>query len=73
MHRWGEEVEILEEELRRLIRAFVAMDRIWCSISQSEQAPGRAAFAARKAQEYSYLASDARIRYARLGLLPTLV
>jgi hypothetical protein len=35
MMRWVEEVEILEEEFRRLIRALEKMSSVWKSISES--------------------------------------
>lgn len=66
--RWQEELELLEEELRRLIRGFTKLGDAWRSIHSLEEAAGRKAFAACKANEFMNLAQDVRVRYIRLGL-----
>lgn len=66
--RWQEELELLEEELRRLIRAFTNLEGAWRDVHSLEEAAGRKAFAAFKANEFKDLAQDVRVRYIRLGL-----
>lgn len=53
--RYKEEVELLEEELRRLIRGFAKLRDVWATLSAQELAkasPSRSAFAARKQKLY---------------------
>jgi hypothetical protein len=39
MERWVEEVELLEEDFRRLVRGCQTMDRVWTSLSNSTVSP----------------------------------
>lgn len=66
--RWKEEEELLEEELRRLIRGFTFMARVWGDIRGSETQGGRVAFASRQSFIYSSMAKNARSFHDRLRL-----
>ena len=52
MERWQEEMELLEEELRRLVDGFSMLSSLWGDICTSEY-EGRKAFAAQKSSEYT--------------------
>lgn len=69
--RYKEEVELLEEELRRLIRGFARLRDIWGTLSAQELAkasPSRSAFAARKQKLYVLAYQKARAIAVDMGL-----
>lgn len=69
--RWREEVNLLEEELKRLVRGFSAMAKAWSQLSEDAVLggkPGRAAFAAGKEISYKIACFDAWLIHERLGL-----
>lgn len=69
--RWREEVDLLEEELKRLVRGFSAMAKAWSQLSEDAVLggkPGRAAFAAGKEISYKIACFDAWLIHERLGL-----
>ena len=51
MERWREEVELLEEELLRLVDGYSMLSGLWGDVCAGEQG-GRKAFAARKGSDY---------------------
>ena len=83
MMRWVEEVELLEEEFRRLIRGLEKMASIWESLSSLPSAelkhrptvtlssnatlPGYSAYAARKAAMYREMTEKERDRFKNAG------
>jgi hypothetical protein len=83
MMRWVEEVELLEEEFRRLIRGLEKMVLIWESLSSLPSAklkhrptmtlsssatlPGYSAYAARKAAMYREMTEKERNRFKKVG------
>jgi hypothetical protein len=82
MMRWVEEVEILEEDFRRLIRAAECMAAFWGSVTQSTETlgfwnseevgkgstnTGYIVYAQHKADMYRQMASNARARFASVG------
>jgi hypothetical protein len=83
MMRWVEEVELLEEEFRRLIRGLEKMATIWESLSSLPSAelkhrptvaissnatlPGYSAYAARKAAMYREMTEKERDRFKNAG------
>lgn len=82
MMRWVEEVELLEEEFRRLIRGLEKMASIWDSLSSTPSTelkhrptvsapstvlPGYSAYAARKAGTYWQMAENERRRFKEAG------
>lgn len=66
--RWQEEVELVEEELRRLIRSFISMGRVWAAVHSTEKSDASASFAARKNKEYVTMALSAMERLVKLGV-----
>lgn len=69
--RWREEVDILEEEIKRLVRGFSAMAKAWRQLSKDavlDGKPGRAAFAAGKEISYKIACFDAWLIHKSLGL-----
>jgi hypothetical protein len=83
MMRWVEEVELLEEEFRRLIRGLEKMASIWESLSSLPSAelkhrptvtlssnatlPGYSAYAARKAAMYREMTKKECDRFKNAG------
>ena len=76
MQRWIEEVEIIEEEFRRLIRACDQMDIVWSALVDSaskvyvadgKALPGFKPYALQKASMYRRMASDAREIFLKAG------
>lgn len=69
--RYLEEVELLEEELRRLIRGFGMVRDVWEKLSLrhgNENRPSFAAFAARKRKLYSIACEGARAVAKDIGI-----
>lgn len=69
--RWCEEGELLEEELRRLSRAFNYLVCAWSTCAKDEvnsRKPGRIAFAMSKANQYSSLAKDCEAKMNRFDV-----
>ena len=56
--RWQEDVEILEEELKRIQRGFTAYSDLWTQVA-SQESEGKAAYAYRKAAMYRVMAANA--------------
>lgn len=67
-NRWQEEIELVDEELRRLIRSFISMGRAWSMVHRAEKSVANASYAARKNKEYVTLASSAIESLKRLGV-----
>jgi hypothetical protein len=63
MERWIEEVEIVEEEFRRLVRSCDTMSRTWISLAAASTKVGYAAYARQKADMFHKMAEDARNRF----------
>lgn len=68
MEHWKEEMELLEEELQRLIISFSSFSKLWDNIHKGEILPGCIAFAARMSQEYLALEKRAHDHHKKLGL-----
>lgn len=69
--RYKEEIELLEEELRRLIRGFKRLGEIWSAISVRELNKGqhfRSAFAARKQKTYLAACLNAQLVASKMGV-----
>lgn len=69
--RYLEEIELLEEELRRLIRGFGKLRDVWDQLSlryRNENRPSFAAFAARKRKFYSIACENARAVAKDIGI-----
>ncbi|KAL0564209.1 hypothetical protein V5O48_017844 [Marasmius crinis-equi] len=66
MRRWLEEVELLEEEFRRLVRACDHMCKAWNSVANSSSA-GHAAYAYHKADMFSQMSTEAREKLVAAG------
>lgn len=69
--RWKEEVEILEEEMRRLVYGLNGMEHAWTTIHfQAEMSgiSGRSAFAAAKVDYYKGMLEDARNHFQKLKI-----
>ncbi|KAF6742158.1 hypothetical protein DFP72DRAFT_1081660 [Ephemerocybe angulata] len=61
MMRWVEEVEILEEDIRRVVRSAERMEAFWTSAaSESPKISGRQVYAYEKASMFKRMAVDAR-------------
>jgi hypothetical protein len=63
MERWLEEVEISEEEFRRLVRGCEMMDRVWSTLAGGEKKAGYAAYARQKAHMFRCMAINAREKF----------
>lgn len=69
--RWCEEAELLEEELRRLIRSFDYLDAAWTMIAveaAESQKLHQESFALSKAEQFRALAFQARKQFEKLSL-----
>ncbi|KLO10527.1 hypothetical protein SCHPADRAFT_832439, partial [Schizopora paradoxa] len=68
--RCQEEVLILEEDIRRYVRACVRLAQAWDQVAASKQLsnePGASAYASRTSDLYRALASKARMNFAEAG------
>jgi hypothetical protein len=69
MERWQEEVELLEEEFRRLARGCDRMAEVWRGLVAPEDVvnAGLTAYAYEKSAMYSAMADEARTLFIRSG------
>lgn len=57
--RWMEELELKHAELRRTIKSFETMSRVWNGISAQQSSPGAAAFTKKQSIMYDNLRKEA--------------
>jgi hypothetical protein len=67
MYRWMEEVELVEEELRRLHRGCIKMKDIWERLATLNADSGYAPYAYHKADMYTQMAKDAKENLVAAG------
>ena len=69
MERWEEEVEIVEEEFRRTVRAYEATGRMWSELGEKSRTKGKGyvAYALQKASMFEEMATDAREKFEAAG------
>jgi hypothetical protein len=78
MERWIEEVEIIEEEFRRLVRGCEKMETVWKELSKSQTMLKKymfgekpplvfRAYTLQKADMYQRMATDARKCFLKAG------
>jgi hypothetical protein len=57
-NRLREEKEILEEELKRTVRSFSYLHRMWKTLADRSSAPGEASYAHKQAAIFERLEAD---------------
>ncbi|KAK7025384.1 hypothetical protein VNI00_016020 [Paramarasmius palmivorus] len=67
LHRWIEEIELLEEEFRRLVRASEKMCETWRRLGSSGPDVAHRAYAFQKASMFSNMANEARTKLEEAG------
>lgn len=67
MERWQEEVEILEEELRRMVRGCQRMDEVWTVMANQCEKTGYKAYALQKASMFKCMGDEANNKLRDAG------
>lgn len=67
MERWQEEVEILEEELWRMVRGCQRMDVVWTKMAEKCEKAGYKAYALQKAFMFKRMSDDANTKLLKAG------
>lgn len=67
MHRWQEDVELIEAEFRRTIRSFENLASIWDKLAGKDKREGYRAYGYRQSSMYTRMAKESRAKYEAAG------